>query len=71
MLRPELTERIKRLCVQLHPELLPEDKRAAGRTQDLDVVELACGLRPTRTGGIRLEIDRLSEWFRLVTVSKA
>lgn len=60
-IRPELTEQIKRRCLDLHPELLPEDKRRGMRTEDLDVVELACGLRPTRTDGIRLETEMIGE----------
>ncbi|KAM0792405.1 hypothetical protein ACM66B_005084 [Microbotryomycetes sp. NB124-2] len=52
-----LTEQIKRRCIELQPELLPPEKRQGGSIDDLDVKELACGLRPTRKGGIRLEID--------------
>lgn len=38
------------------PELLPPEKRG-GTIDDLDVVGDAVGLRPTREGGIRLEVD--------------
>ena len=55
--RPETTQMIKERGIALCPELLPEDKRAAGRIEDLDVIEEGCGLRPTRKGGIRLEIE--------------
>ncbi|KAK4053017.1 hypothetical protein OIV83_001751 [Microbotryomycetes sp. JL201] len=54
---PWLTEQIKRRCLELQPELSPPEKRKGGTIEDLDVKELACGLRPTRKGGIRLEID--------------
>ncbi|GAA6026989.1 hypothetical protein JCM8097_006019 [Rhodosporidiobolus ruineniae] len=55
--RPALSKRIKERCLALCPELLPPDKREGGRIEDLDVVEEAVGLRPTREKGIRLEID--------------
>lgn len=45
-----ILERGLALC----PELLPEDKRAQGRIEDLDVIEAGCGLRPTRKGGLRI-----------------
>ncbi|KAK4058755.1 carboxypeptidase Y-deficient [Microbotryomycetes sp. JL221] len=54
---PWLTEQIKRRCLELQPELLPPDKRENGTIDDLDVIELACGLRPTRKGGLRIEIE--------------
>ncbi|KAL8278030.1 hypothetical protein RQP46_009490 [Phenoliferia psychrophenolica] len=55
--RPETAKLIKERGIALCPELLPVDKRAAMRIEDLDVVEDAVGLRPTRTGGIRIEMD--------------
>ncbi|GAA6023697.1 hypothetical protein JCM10207_008752 [Rhodosporidiobolus poonsookiae] len=58
--RPELARRIKQRCLALEPDLLPPDKRG-GTIDDLDVVEDAVGLRPTRQGGIRLEIDSTGE----------
>lgn len=57
--RDDITEMIKRRGIAMCPELLPEDKRAAGRIEDLDVVSVACGLRPTRKGGVRLETEVL------------
>lgn len=45
--------------IALCPELLPEDKRAAGRIEDLDVIEFGCGFRPSRHGGPRIEIDKV------------
>lgn len=41
------------------PELWPESKREAGRIEDLDVVEECVGLRPTRKGGVRLDVAAL------------
>ena len=58
--RAETTEMIKRRGIQLCPELLPVAKRAAMDTKDLDVIENGCGLRPTRAGGIRVELDSIS-----------
>lgn len=58
--RAETTEMIKRRGIQLCPELLPVEKRAAMRTEDLDVIEEGCGLRPTREGGIRVELGSIS-----------
>lgn len=52
-----MARRIKTRCLALCPELLPPLKRDNGSIDDLDVVEEAVGLRPTREGGIRLEID--------------
>lgn len=57
--RPDMARRIKERCLALCPELLPPDKRGRGTIDDLDVVEDAVGLRPTREGGIRLEADRV------------
>ncbi|GEM11570.1 D-amino-acid oxidase [Rhodotorula toruloides] len=56
--RPELAQDIKTRCLALCPELLPPHKRN-GTTDDLTVLENAVGLRPTRHGGIRLELDSL------------
>lgn len=61
--RPETTQMIKERGIALCPELLPEDKRSARRIEDLDVIEEGCGLRPTRKGGIRLEIERIGASF--------
>ncbi|GAA5841538.1 hypothetical protein JCM11251_001255 [Rhodosporidiobolus azoricus] len=54
--RPELSQRIKQRCLTLNPDLLPPSKRG-GTIDDLDVVEEAVGLRPTRRNGIKLGID--------------
>ncbi|KAI0724847.1 D-amino-acid oxidase [Fomitopsis betulina] len=57
--RPETTEDILRRCLALCPDLAPPDIRAqrAGTVDDLRslVVEVGCGLRPAREGGLRLE----------------
>ncbi|BGP13922.1 hypothetical protein JCM10213_002566 [Rhodosporidiobolus nylandii] len=65
--RPELAERIKQRCLALNPELLPPNKRGGG-IDDLDVVEEAVGLRPTREKGIRLEIDSIDAGGRPLPV---
>ncbi|GJN88497.1 hypothetical protein Rhopal_001463-T1 [Rhodotorula paludigena] len=51
-----LARRIKERCLAMMPELLPPEKRG-GTIDDLNVVGDAVGLRPTREGGIRLEVD--------------
>ncbi|GAA5888024.1 hypothetical protein JCM6882_000254 [Rhodosporidiobolus microsporus] len=56
--RPELSRRIKERCLALNPDLLPPNKRG-GTIDDLDIVEDAVGLRPTRQKGIRLGIDTI------------
>ncbi|POY74377.1 hypothetical protein BMF94_2571 [Rhodotorula taiwanensis] len=57
--RADMTRRIKERCLALQPELLPPDKRTGGTIDDLRVVREAVGLRPTREGGIRLEVELL------------
>ncbi|GAA5989400.1 hypothetical protein JCM10908_001296 [Rhodotorula pacifica] len=52
--RADMSRRIKERCLALEPELLPPSKRG-GTIDDLDVVQEAVGLRPTREGGIRIE----------------
>ncbi|GAA5868311.1 hypothetical protein JCM1840_005631 [Sporobolomyces johnsonii] len=58
--RPALSHRIKTRCLALNRNLLPPHKRETGTIDDLDVVEEAVGLRPTREGGIRLEVERVA-----------
>ncbi|KII91260.1 hypothetical protein PLICRDRAFT_104635, partial [Plicaturopsis crispa FD-325 SS-3] len=60
--RPETTTGILRRCLALCPELAPPDVRAQ-RTPTVEdlrplIIEEGCGLRPARTGGIRLEVER-------------
>lgn len=55
--RIETSEMIMRRGIELCPELLPEGKRKDGKIEDLDVISFNCGLRPTRKGGVRIEID--------------
>ncbi|KZT68390.1 D-aspartate oxidase [Daedalea quercina L-15889] len=59
--RPGTTEDILRRCLVLCPELAPPDIRAkrAGTIEDLRplIVEVGCGLRPGRKGGVRLEYE--------------
>lgn len=59
--REDMSRRIKTRCLALCPDLLPPSKRLNGTIDDLEVVEEAVGLRPTREGGIRLEIEELVE----------
>ncbi|KAK7046880.1 D-amino-acid oxidase, partial [Favolaschia claudopus] len=58
--RPETVKLIKERGIEAYPELLPEGKRESRNIQDLNVVEECVGLRPTRKGGIRLEVTTLS-----------
>jgi hypothetical protein len=53
---------IKERGIAAYPELLPPDKREARNIADLDVVEECVGLRPTRKGGVRLEVTSLSKF---------
>ena len=59
--RPETTEDILRRCLALCPELVPPEVREkrAGTVDDLRplIVEVGCGLRPARKGGLRLECE--------------
>ncbi|GAA5938352.1 hypothetical protein JCM3775_000870 [Rhodotorula graminis] len=66
--RSDMARQIKERCLALCPELLPPDKRGNGTSDDLDVVEDAVGLRPTREGGIRLELGALEGDGRRVAV---
>ncbi|KWU46484.1 nucleotide-binding domain-containing protein [Rhodotorula sp. JG-1b] len=56
--RADMSRRIKERCLALEPELLPPNKRG-GTIDDLEVVQEAVGLRPTREGGIRIEADTI------------
>lgn len=58
--RAETTKMIKERGIALCPELLPIDKRGGG-IECLDVIEENCGLRPTRKGGIRIELELLEK----------
>ncbi|KAF8804606.1 D-aspartate oxidase [Phlegmacium glaucopus] len=62
--RPETTLDILRRGLALCPELAPPDVRAS-RTPTVDdilpiVKEEACGLRPTRKDGVRIELEHLN-----------
>ncbi|KAJ7154724.1 D-amino-acid oxidase, partial [Mycena filopes] len=58
--RPETVKMIKERGIQACPALLPPSKRANRDIEDLEVVEECVGLRPTRKGGVRLEISSLT-----------
>ncbi|KAF7348519.1 D-amino-acid oxidase [Mycena venus] len=58
--RPETVQLIKERGIAAYPELLPEDKRESRNIADLDVLEECVGLRPTRKGGVRLEVASLN-----------
>ncbi|KAJ7054387.1 FAD dependent oxidoreductase [Mycena amicta] len=53
--RPETVKAMKERIVSVYPELLPAGKRDARDVNDLDVVAECVGLRPARTGSVRLE----------------
>ncbi|KZT08039.1 D-amino-acid oxidase [Laetiporus sulphureus 93-53] len=59
--RPEETEDILQRTLDLNPELAPPEVRAkrAPTVNDLRplIVDIGCGLRPGRKGGIRLQVD--------------
>ncbi|KAJ3760170.1 D-amino-acid oxidase [Lentinula raphanica] len=63
--RPETTLDILRRGVRLCPELLQPPKSSDNIDSDFLnlieplIVEVGCGLRPARKGGVRLEIDRI------------
>ncbi|KAJ6564490.1 FAD dependent oxidoreductase [Mycena capillaripes] len=57
--RPETVKLLKERGIEAFPELLPESKREARNIEDLDMVEECVGLRPTRKGGVRLEVGIL------------
>ncbi|GAA6064553.1 hypothetical protein JCM10212_005780 [Sporobolomyces blumeae] len=59
--RKDMSDRIKTRCLALCPDLLPPEKRNGGTIDDLDVVEEAVGLRPTREGGIRLDVEEMHD----------
>ena len=64
IVRPETTEDILTRCLALCPELAPPEVRAkrAPTIDDLRplIVEVGCGLRPSRTGGPRLDVEWLT-----------
>jgi len=68
--RPEVTEDILARALKLTPELAPPQTRVNREptVEDLRpiIIEPGCGLRPGRTGGIRLEV----EWFDAPTRRK-
>jgi len=59
--RPETTEDILLRCLALCPELAPPEIRAqrAPTVDDIRnlIIEVGCGFRPARTGGIRLDVE--------------
>ncbi|KAJ7253684.1 hypothetical protein B0H12DRAFT_1202435 [Mycena haematopus] len=66
--RPETLKLIKERGIAAYPELLPPNKREARNIADLDVIEECVGLRPTRKGGVRLEITSLKVHEKIVPV---
>jgi len=59
--RPETTKEILRRGLELCPELAPPQSRSGNSPEVEDllptVVEEACGLRPRREGGFRIELE--------------
>ncbi|KAJ7303512.1 FAD dependent oxidoreductase [Mycena albidolilacea] len=66
--RPETVKLIKGRGIQAFPELLHQAKRETRNIDDLDVVEECVGLRPTRKGGVRLEIQSLAVGERIIPI---
>ncbi|KAJ7834514.1 D-amino-acid oxidase [Mycena leptocephala] len=66
--RPETVKLIKERGIVAYPELLPPNKRENPNIEDLDVVEECVGLRPTRKGGVRLEVTSLNVGDKSVPV---
>ncbi|KAJ7723386.1 D-amino-acid oxidase [Mycena metata] len=58
--RAETVKMIKERGIHAYPELLPPGKRENRDINDLEVVEECVGLRPTRKGGVRLEVTSLT-----------
>ena len=52
---PSLAVRIMKRCVDLWPQLVPDGKGV----EALSVIRHGVGLRPMRTGGIRVEMERV------------
>lgn len=52
---PNLAQRIMQRCIDLCPALAPK----TGKVSDLDVIRHGVGLRPMRTGGIRVEKEKI------------
>ncbi|KAH9835409.1 D-amino-acid oxidase [Rhodofomes roseus] len=65
IVRPETTEDILNRCLALCPELAPPEVRAqrAPTADDIRplIVEVGCGLRPARDGGLRLDVEWLTD----------
>ncbi|KAJ7344043.1 hypothetical protein DFH08DRAFT_781485 [Mycena albidolilacea] len=66
--RPETVKLIKEHGIQAFPELLHPSKRETLNIEDLDVIEECVGLRPTRKGGVRLEIESLAVGERTIPI---
>lgn len=57
--RPETTRRILERCLELVPQLVDPKKRTGlvkPRVEDVKVLAVNVGLRPARSGGVRLEM---------------
>ncbi|PWN48424.1 DAO-domain-containing protein [Violaceomyces palustris] len=66
--RPETTREILRRCLQIYPQLLPPEKRSilphppssstiSDQVEHVDVQAVQVGLRPSRKGGVRFELE--------------
>ncbi|KAJ7033167.1 D-amino-acid oxidase [Mycena alexandri] len=58
--RAETVKLIKERGIHAYPELLPPGRRENRDINDLEVIEECVGLRPTRKGGVRLEVSSLT-----------
>ncbi|CAG8468552.1 4466_t:CDS:2 [Scutellospora calospora] len=53
----DIAKSIIKRCVGLVPELIPNDSRNNASLQNLKIISHYVGLRPSRKGGIRIEIE--------------
>ena len=53
--RPETTQLMLERAVRYDRDLLPPEKREYGTWEDLDLLEVGVGRRPSRNGGVRRE----------------
>ena len=54
--RPETTQLMLERAVKYDRDLLPPEKREHGTWEDLDLLEVGVGRRPSREGGVRREL---------------
>lgn len=57
--RKETTSMILERALALCPDLIPPEKRQSLGSQGLEIIQEGCGLRPTRKGGVRIEVEKI------------